>query len=61
MKNCSLFEADSHSEAEVLHAFTNLMINGRRVVARVGGENEKMLSRPARPSWKKRKQGKHRK
>ena len=61
MKSYSLFEADSHSEAEVLQAFSNLMINGRQVVARVGGENEKMSSRTARPPWKKRKQDKHRK
>jgi ATP-dependent RNA helicase DeaD len=60
MKNCSLFEADSRSEAEVLHAFSNLMINGRKVVARVGDENEKVPSRPARPAWKKRKQDKNR-
>jgi len=56
MKNFSLFEADSRSEAEVLHAFSNLMINGRRVAVRLGGENEKISSRPARPAWKKRKQ-----
>ncbi len=61
MKNCSLFEADSHSEAEVLQAFSNLMINGRRVMARISGDNEKMPSRPARPAWKKRKQDKNRK
>ncbi|MEA2109657.1 MAG: DEAD/DEAH box helicase [Pseudomonadota bacterium] len=61
MKNFSLLEADSRSEAEVLHAFSNLMINGRLVVARVGGEDEKMSSRPARPAWKKRKQDRHRK
>ena len=61
LKNCSLLEADSRSEAEILHAFSNLMINGRRVVARLGGENEKISSRPARPSWKKRKQDKNRK
>ncbi len=61
LKNCSLLEADSRSEAEILHAFSNLMINGRRVVARVGGENEKITSRPARPAWKKRKQDRKRK
>jgi ATP-dependent RNA helicase DeaD len=56
LKNCSLLEADSRSEAEILHAFSNLTINGRRVVARVGGENDKITSRPVRPAWKKRKQ-----
>lgn len=61
MKNYSLFEADSHSEAEVLQAFSNLMINGRRVVARFGGEKERMTSRPARPAWKKYKKDKNHK
>jgi len=61
MKNFSLLEADSCFETEVLHAFSNLMINGRRVSARLGEENEKMTSRPARPAWKKRKQDRKRK
>ncbi len=61
MKNFSLLEADSRFESEVLQVFSNLMINGRRVSARLGEENEKMTSRPARPAWKKRKQDRKRK
>ncbi len=61
MKNFTLLEADSRFEAEVIRAFSDLMINGRRVVARLGGENEKMSLRPGRSFRQKkhRKQERH--
>ncbi len=41
----SLLEADSHCEAAILRTFSNLMINGRKVEARVSSEQEKMTPR----------------
>ena len=61
MKNFSLLEADSRFEAEVIQTFSNLMINGRRVVARLGGENDKMSSRPVRSFRKKHRRESKRK
>ncbi|MBN2807925.1 MAG: DEAD/DEAH box helicase [Deltaproteobacteria bacterium] len=41
----SLLEADSQFEAAILRTFSNLMINGRKVVARVSSDSEKMTPR----------------
>ena len=55
MKNFTLLEADSRFEAEVIGAFSGLMINGRRVVARLGAESEKMSARPVHAFRKKKR------
>lgn len=60
-KNYSLIEADSRFEKEVLGAFTSLMINGRKVMARVENRKGKVSSKPARPYRKKRQPDRNRK
>ena len=40
-----LLEAESRFENDIIRTFSNLQINGRKVVARVSGENEKMTPR----------------
>jgi ATP-dependent RNA helicase DeaD len=54
MKNFTLLEADSRFETEVIQAFSGLMINGRRVVARIGAENEPMTARRPRDSRRRK-------
>ncbi|MCD6430862.1 MAG: DEAD/DEAH box helicase [Deltaproteobacteria bacterium] len=41
----SLLEAESRFEADIIRTFSNLQINGRKVVARVSSEKEKMTPR----------------
>ena len=55
----SLLEADSRSEAAILRTFSNLMINGRKVEARISKEDEKMTprSRPKSPHPIRKKSG----
>ncbi|MCD6292343.1 MAG: DbpA RNA binding domain-containing protein, partial [Deltaproteobacteria bacterium] len=59
-----LLEAESRFESNIIRTFSNLQINGRKVVARVSGENEKMTprSRPKSPHpIRKKAQNKKRK
>ncbi|MEA3347617.1 MAG: DEAD/DEAH box helicase [Pseudomonadota bacterium] len=46
-----LLEAESRFENDIIRTFSNLQINGRKVVARVSGDSEKMTprSRPKSP------------
>ena len=41
-----LLEAESRFENDIIRTFSNLQINGRKVVARVSSEKEKMTPRP---------------
>ncbi|MCK5680174.1 DEAD/DEAH box helicase [bacterium] len=52
----SLIEADTRSTNQIINTFSNLMINGRKVVARVADEKEQMTPRkegPRRPGGPK--------
>ncbi len=43
--NSSLLEAESRFESDIIRTFSNLQINGRKVIARVSSETEKMTPR----------------
>ncbi len=51
--NCSLIEADTRSAKEIINTFSNLMINGRKVQAKIADDKERMTprsnKRPSRP------------